>query len=144
MTAKNIFSFIGWTVLIAIIILIISFVRACNNGFGYRAGSGLGSLVDIGGEKYKHSYLQKYADTFFVLYPQYKVPASDPTESMTSGYEFLDLTKFYFNERPKEIYCVQWEGTSFISVRFAYNYETGQEVLENIREKVYVDEHEKE
>ena len=28
--------------------------------------------------------------------------------------------------------------------RFAYNYETGQEVLENTREKVYADEHEKE
>jgi len=143
MTTKKVFNIIGLTILTALIIIIISFVRSCNSGFGYQAGSGLGSLVDIGGEKYKHSYLQKYADTFFLIYPQYKVPKSDPTTNMTSGYEFLNLTKFYFDTKPREIYCVQWEGTSFISVRFAYNYETGQEVLENTREKVYVDKMQK-
>jgi hypothetical protein len=144
MIVKDIFKIIAWAVLIAVIALIIVFVRACNNGFGYQAGSGLGSLADIGNEKYKHSFLKKYSDTFFVIYPEYRVPASDPTERMTSGYEFLDMTKFYFSETPKEIYCVQWEGTGFVSVRFAYNYETGVEVIENRREKVYVAEDEKE
>jgi len=143
MTSKNIFAIIGWAVLIAVIIFITIFVRSCNNGFGYQAGSGLGSLVDISGEKYKHRYLQQYADSFFVLYPQYKVPANDPTKYMTSGYEFLHLTKFYFDQKPREIYCVQWEGSGFISVRFAYSYETNQEILENTRDKVYVDDHEK-
>jgi hypothetical protein len=134
---------IGWTILIVVGIFVIQFIRSCNDGFGYRAGSGLGSLVDIGGEKYKHSYLRQYADTFFILYPQYKVPANDPTAYLTSGYEFLNLTKFYFDEEPREIYCVQWEGTGFISVRFAYSYATGKAVVENERDKVYVDEEDK-
>jgi hypothetical protein len=53
------------------------------------------------------------------------------------------LTKFYFNEEPRQVYYVQWEGTGFISVRFAYNYRTEQTVLEDERDEVYVDEREK-
>jgi hypothetical protein len=134
---------IGLTILIIMAIIFIQLFRACHDGFGYRAGSGLGSLVDIGDEKYKDSYLKQYADTFLILYPQYKVPENDPAVYMTEGYEFLNMTKFYFDKEPRETYCVQWEGTGFISVRFAYNYESKEVVLENDRDKVFVDEHEK-
>jgi len=144
MKSMKIGGIIGLIVLGIILIAVISLVRACNSGFGYQAGSGLGSLVDIGHEKYKAEYLKRYADTFFRLYPQYKVPNGDPSEYVATSYDFLDMTKFYFNSNPQETYFVQWEGTGFISVRFAYDYRTGQQVLENPRNKVFVSEKEKE
>jgi hypothetical protein len=110
---------------------------------GYQAGSGLGSVFDIGEQRHQHRYLRKYADTFLIAFPQYKVPDPDPSGYMTSGYEFLDMTKFYFDNAPREIFCIQWEGTGFVSARFAFNCETNQLVIENTRSKVYVDDSEK-
>lgn len=133
MTIGKILGFIGLAILIAFGIFVFSFVRSCNNGFGYQAGSGLGSLVDIDKEKYKSEYIEKYVDTFFKVYPQYLPTPGDLAQSMTSGYEFLNLTNIYFDKYPRETYCVQWSGTGFISVRFAYNYETREEVIENVR-----------
>ena len=128
----------------ALCVFVFAFIKSCNNGFGYKAGSGLGSLVDVGGEKYKSEYLQKNADTFFTIYPEYKPLAGDRTNEMTRGYEFLNLTSIYFKHYPTETYCVQWSGTGFISVRFAYSYERNEEVLENTRDNVIVPESEKE
>ena len=133
MTTGKILSYIGFTILIAFGIFVFAFVRSCNNGFGYQAGSGLGSLVDIDKKKYKSNYVEKYVDTFFKVYPQYLPTSGDLAKSMTSGYEFLHMTNIYFDKYPRETYCVQWSGTGFISVRFAYNYETGQEITENVR-----------
>ena len=138
MKAIKILGLVVLVVFGAVAIALIIFVRACNDGFGYRAGSGLGSLVDIDGEKYKSEYLEKYVDTFFTAYPRYKPRSGDLTESMTSGYEFLNLTSIYFDSYPRETYCVQWSGTGFISVRFAYDYEKGEEVIENERANAMV------
>ena len=135
MTTGKVLGYIGLTILVVFGIFVFAFVRSCNNGFGYRAGSGLGSLVDIEKEKYKSEYIEKYVDTFFKVYPQYLPTPGDFAKSMTSGYEFLNMTNIYFDKYPKETYCVQWRGTGFISVRFAYNYETGEEVIENVRTK---------
>jgi hypothetical protein len=135
----KIFKYIGLFALISIVIYAILFVRVW---FGYQAGSGLGSLVDIDSQKYQSRYLEKYADTFFSIYPQYKVPPIQ-ANNITDGYEFLHLTSFYFDTKPREIYCIQWEGTGFISMRFAYNYETDRNVIENHRQKRYVDQNEK-
>jgi hypothetical protein len=126
--------YIGIIIAIIVAIFIFSFVRSCNDGFGYQAGSGLGSLVDIGHEKYKSKYLAQYVDTFFKIYPKYRVDSGDFTiKNMTSSYDFLHLTNIHFDNYPKETYCVQWSGTGFISVRFAYNYEINEEVVENPR-----------
>ena len=123
---------------------IIRFIKSCNYGFGFQAGSGLGSLVDIGNEKYKSEYVKKYAEFFLKANPQYLTPKDDPANAMTSGYEFLEMTNIYFDKYPKEIYCVQWNGTGFISVRFAYNCETKEEVVENRRENVLIPDSTKE
>ena len=133
MTTGKILGYIGLTILVAFVIFVFPFVRSCNNGFGYQAGSGLGTLVDIDKEKYKSEYIEKYVDTFFKLYPQYLPTPGDLAKQMTSGYEFLNMTNIYFDKYPRETYCVQWSGTGFISVRFAYNYETREEVIENVR-----------
>ena len=137
MTTGKILAYIGLTILIgfgiSILVFVFSFVKSCNNSFGYQAGSGLGSLVDIDKEKYKSEYVEKYVDTFFEVYPQYLPTPGDLAKSMTSGYEFLNMTNIYFDKYPRETYCVQWSGTGFISVRFAYNYETREEVVENVR-----------
>lgn len=133
MTIGKVLSFITLVILLVLGIFAILFVRSCKNGFGYQAGSGLGSLVDIDKEKYKSEYIEKYVDTFFKIYPQYLPASGDLAKSMTSGYEFLNMTNIYFDERPRETYCVQWSGTGFISVRFAYNYETREEIIENVR-----------
>lgn len=138
MKKRKILGFIALVIFGSVAIYSIIFVRACNNGFGYQAGSGLGSLVDIDNEKYKSEYIEKYVDTFFKVYPRYKATADDVAKQMTSGYEFLNLTNIYFNTYPREIYCVQWSGTGFISVRFAYNYEKGEEVIENLRANAIV------
>lgn len=106
--------------------------------------SGIGSLVDIDEEKYKDEYLMKYVDTFFKIYPQYKPVPGDLAKSMTSGYEFLNMTNIYFNKYPRETYCVQWSGTGFVSVRFAYNYEKNEEVIDNPEANAIVPQQEKE
>jgi hypothetical protein len=111
----------------------ITFVQSCNNGNLYQAGSGVGSLVDIEKEKYKSEYLKKYADTLLKHYPQYNPLPNDILKSMTAGDDVLDITNIYFSKYPKETYSVQWSGTGFISVRFAYDYEKGEEIIENIR-----------
>jgi len=129
---------VGLVFLIALGVVVFLFVRSCNNGFGYQAGSGLGSLVDIGHEKYKSEYIEQYVDSFFKVYPQYLPKPGDLAKSMTSGYEFLNMTNIYFDKSPRETYCVQWSGTGFISVRFAYNYETGQEIIENVRNNAII------
>ncbi len=133
MTLGKIINYISLAVFVALVVFIIMFVRSCDKGFGYKAGSGLGSLVDIEKEKYKSEYIEKYVDTFFKIYPRYKPLPGDLAKSMTSGYEFLNLTNIYFDTFPKETYCVQWSGTGFISVRFAYDYEKNEEVVENTR-----------
>jgi hypothetical protein len=138
MTKIKILGLVILVVFGSVAIFLIMFVKACNNGFGYQAGSGLGSLVDIDEEKYKSEYIEKYVDTFFKVYPRYKPQAGDLANSMTSGYEFLNLTNIYFDTYPRETYCVQWSGTGFISVRFAYDYEKGEEVIENSRANAIV------
>jgi hypothetical protein len=140
MTIGNIFRYIGLTLLIVIIITIILFARACNNGALYQAGSGLGSVTTVENYKYQQRYYAKYADTFLVAFPNYQVPKDDPSQSMTSGYEFLNMTKFYFDKSPREIYCVQWQG---IDVRMAYNVDNNEMIIENPRSKVYIDKAEK-
>ena len=144
MTTGKILGTIAVIILIAAGIFVFSFVRSCNNGFGYQAGSGVGSLVDIGDDRYKCEYMQKYVDTFFKIYPQYRPTAGDLAKNMTSGYEFLEMTNIYFKKYPNETYCVQWCGTGFVSVRFAYNYQTNQEVIENVRANSIIPDSEKE
>ena len=137
MKSSKIFGYIGIVILITIfggaIYFVVSFVKSCNHGFGYQAGSGLGSLVDIDKEKYKSEYVKRYYDTLLKIYPKYKPLPGDLAKNMTSGYEFLNMTNIYFPDYPNETYCVQWNGTGFISVRFAYNYVTNEEVIENVR-----------
>jgi len=141
MTIGKIFGYIGLTVLIVFIVLVIPFVRSCNNGDLYQAGSGLGSMTTVDNYKYQQQYYEKYADTFLAKFPEYRVPKDDPSAYMTSGYEFLNMTKFYFDKSPKEIYCVQWQG---IDVRMAYNVDRNEMIIENPRDKVYIDKAEKE
>lgn len=120
-------------VLIIFVIVVFLFGRACENGFGYQAGSGLGSLADIENEKYKCEYLQQYADTFFSIYPQYKLPAGNSAETMIVGDNFMNLSAIYFDIFPGETYFVQWCGTGFISVRMAYNNQMRKPIVENVR-----------
>jgi hypothetical protein len=131
----SIFKIIGFSIAVVIgvaLVFVFLFVRACNKGELYQAGSGVGSLVDIDKEKYQSDYLQKYADTFFKAYPKYKLsPEQEQLRHSTS--EVLDLTDIYFDEHPKEIYSVQWSGTGFISIRFAFDCENFQEITENTR-----------
>lgn len=94
-------------------------------------GSSIGSIVNIEKEKYKDEYLKKYSDTFFKVYPQFKPLHGDRAKSTFEGYEFLKITYFYFNKSPRETYGVQWSGTGYVSIRFAYNYEKNEAVIEN-------------
>jgi hypothetical protein len=119
------------------------FIKECNEGFGYVAGTGLGSLADIDSSKYKSEYYIKYVDTFFKAFPQYKKPDSIFGGNQANNYNFLNLTAFYFNKVPKEIYYVQWEGTGFISVRFSYDLERQEEISEYPRDKSFVEQQEK-
>lgn len=141
MTLGKILGYIGLTVLIVFIVLVILFVRSCNNGDLYQAGSGLGSVTTVDNYKYQQQYYKKYADTFLKIFPKYKISKDDPSAYMTSGYEFLNMTKFYFDKSPKEIFCVQWQG---IDVRMAYNIDSNEMIIENPRDKVYIDKIEKE
>jgi len=141
MTFGKILGYISWTILIVIIIAAILLWRSCNNGDLYQAGSGLGSVTTVENYKYQQDFYEKYADTFLIKFPQYKVPKEDPSDYMTSGYEFLNMTKFYFDKPPKEIYCVQWQG---IDVRMAYNVDKNEMIIENPRSKVLIDKTEKE
>ncbi len=141
MTFGKVLSYIGLAILVIFIGLAILLVRACNNGDLFQAGSGLGSVTTIENYKYGQSYYEKYADTFLLKFPEYRVPADDPSAYMTSGYEFLNMTKFYFNKPPREIYCVQWQG---IDVRMAYNVDRNEMIVENPRNNVYIDKSEKE
>jgi hypothetical protein len=68
------------------------------NGDLYQAGSGLGSVTTVENYKYEQNYYQKYADTFLLKFPQYQVPKNDPSATMTSGYEFLNMTKLSFQQ----------------------------------------------
>ena len=140
MTIGKIFGYIGLTILIVVIVSVILFVRSCNNGELYQAGSGLGSVTTVENYKYQQQYYGKYADTFLRIFPKYQVPKEDPSANMTSGYEFLSMTKFYFDTLPKEIYCVQWQG---IDVRMAYNVDRNEMFIENPRNNIYVDKTEK-
>ncbi len=141
MTIGKILGYISLTVAIVFIVVAILFVRSCNNGDLYQAGSGLGSVATVDNYKYQQQYYEKYADTFLAEFPKYKVPKDDPSDYMTSGYEFLNMTKFYFDKTPREIYCVQWQG---IDVRMAYNVDNNEMIIENPRDKVYIDKAEKE
>ena len=141
MTIGKILGYIGLTILIVFVVFVILFARSCNNGGLYQAGSGLGSVTTIENYKYQQQYYEKYADTFLAKFPEYKVPNDDPSAHMTSGYKFLNMTKFYFDKSPKEIYCVQWQG---IDVRMAYNVDRDEMIIENPRDKVYIDKKEKE
>jgi hypothetical protein len=103
-------------------IIVTILMEGCDCSGIYQAGSGLGSVAEVENYKYKQSFYAKYADTFLQKFPQYRVPDNDPSADMTRGYEFLNMTKFYFDKNPKEIYCVQWQG---ISVRMAYSINRG-------------------
>ena len=144
MTTRRIFMFIFFAIVISAIVFLSKIKKSFDSGDFYQAGSGLGSVFDISKEKYKSQYLQKYADTFLRVYPHYKPTSADYATSMTSGYEFLDMTNIFFENYPMETYCVQWTGTGFISIRFAYNYEKNQAVIENTRENLTVPDNEKE
>ncbi|MCM5530246.1 hypothetical protein [Parasegetibacter sp. NRK P23] len=141
MTIGKILGYIGLTILIVFVVFVILFARSCNNGGLYQAGSGLGSVTTIENYRYQQQYYEKYADTFLAIFPEYKVPNDDPSAHMTSGYKFINMTKFYFDKSPKEIYCVQWQG---IDVRMAYNVDRDEMIIENPRDKVYIDKTEKE
>jgi hypothetical protein len=141
MKVAKILGFVALTISAIIVILFILFLRALTNGDLYQAGSGLGSVTTVENYKYEQNYYQKYADTFLLKFPQYQVPKNDPSATMTAGYEFLNMTKFYFNKWPREIYCVQWQG---IDVRMAYNVDENEIIIENPRNNVYIDTAEKE
>jgi hypothetical protein len=141
MTFGKILGYIVWTILIVILVFAILLWSACNNGGLYQAGSGLGSVTTVENYKYQQNFYEKYADSFLIKFPQYKIPKDDPSAYMTSGYEFLNMTKFYFDKSPKEIYCVQWQG---IDVRMAYSVDRNEMIIENPRNKVYIDKSEKE
>ena len=134
MTLGKILGYAALTVFIVTSVLIFLFIRACNNGDLYQAGSGLGSVTRIDKYKFKSEFYEKFSDSLFSKFPEYKVPKDDPSLYMTQGYEFLGMTKFYFNKTPKEIYCVQWQG---IDVRMAYNLEDNKEIIENLRNNVF-------
>jgi hypothetical protein len=137
----KILAYIAFTFVGIIVIVFILTIKSLYNGDLYQAGSGLGSVTSVENYKYDQDYYQKYADSFLLKFPQYQVPKDDPSTTMTAGYEFLNMTKFYFNKPPREIYCVQWQG---IDVRMAYNVDNNEMIIENLREKVYVDKAEKE
>jgi len=137
----RVIAFIALIFTATVIILFFLALRSLTNGSLYQAGSGLGSVASVENYKYDQDYYQKYADTFLLKFPQYQVPQNDPSASMTSGYEFLNMTKFYFNKPPREIYCVQWQG---IDVRMAYNVDSYEMIIENPRNKVFIDKAEKE
>jgi hypothetical protein len=141
MTFGKILSYIGWTILFVILVSIFLLWRACNNGDLYQAGSGLGSVTRIDKYKFKSTYYERYADTLLDKFPKYRVPNDDPSIYMTQGYEFLNMTKFYFDKSPKEIYCVQWQG---IDVRMAYNIDSNKSIIENPRNNILVPTNEKE
>ena len=125
MTAKKL-TYTLLTLLIAIILFAI--VRGYNSGFGY-GKQGLGSIAYIDSTKYKDEYYIKYVDTFFKYFPTYKKPDSISGSILASSYEFLNLTPFYFDKKPKEIYYVQLDGG--IYVRFGFNIDKQEEVFEN-------------
>lgn len=147
MKKANIGGYIGITILLfvfgTVFYFIVSFVKSCNNGFGVQPGSGIGSLANIEQGKYQDEYIEKYVDSFFKIYPQYKPVPGDLAKSMTSSYEFLKMTNFYFEKYPRETYCVQWRGTGFISIRFAYNYQKNEEVIDNSKANMQVSSDEK-
>ncbi len=132
MTVGKIIGYGLFVILGVCLVFVVIFIRSCKNGELYQAGSGVGSLVDIDSEKYKSEYLQKYADSFFKLYPKYKL-SEEQEKERASTTEVLDLTNIYFAENPREIYSVQWSGTGFISVRFAYDCENFRDITENVR-----------
>lgn len=138
MSAKRTLSYFGGLILVILALIAFVFVRTCNNGFVYRAGSGVGSLVDIADEKYKCEYLQQYVDTFFGIYPQYKLPPGNSAESVIGDDNFMHLTTIYFDNSPRQTYFVQWCGTGFVSVRIAYDNQKKDFIVENIRENVVV------
>ncbi len=134
----------GYTIFALLAVIIIAGIfldNALKGGKVYQAGSGLGSVTSLEIYKYRQEYYEKYADTFLMKYPQYQAPKDDPSTYMTSGYEFLNMTKFYFDKLPREIYCVQWQG---IDVRMAYDIDNNEMIIENPRAKVYIDQVEKE
>lgn len=140
MTFRKILGYIGWPILIIIIVGIFLLWRACNSGDLYQAGSGLGSVTRIDKYKFKSSYYKRYSDSLFSKFPKYRVPNEDPSFYMTQGYEFLNMTKFYFDKSPKEIYCVQWQG---IDVRMAYNVDRNKSIIENPRNNIFIPTSEK-
>ncbi len=112
--------------LVCILILVLS--TSCN---WYSAGSGLGSVVDLSGTKYKSKFYAKYTDSLYKYFPQYKRPDSVATSGLESNYSFLNLSAFYFNSPPEEIYYMQWEGTGFESIRFAYDITHHRDIYES-------------
>jgi hypothetical protein len=141
MTIGKVLGYSGLTVLIVFSFFIVQSIISCNGGSLYQAGSGLGSVATVKNYKYGQRYYEKYADTFLLKFPKYRVPADDPSAPMTSGYEFLNMTKFYFDKPPREIYCVQWQG---IDVRMVYNVDRNEMITENPRNNVLIDTLEKE
>ena len=143
MRKTNLRKYFAWTVIVVVVAVMIMFAKACNNGFGYQAGSGLGSLADIDSTKYKDEYYIKYVDTFFKYFPNYKKPDTIYGSNQASSYNFLNLTPFYFDKTPREIYYVQWQGTGFISIRFGYDLIKQEEIFENPRNQKFIEEDDK-
>jgi hypothetical protein len=142
MTLTKIFGFIALAFFIICAGLIFLFIKACNDGELFQAGSGLGSVTRIEKYKFKGNFYEKFSDSLFKKFPEYKVPKDDPSFYMTQGYEFLRMTKFYFDKSPKEIYCVQWE--QGIDVRMAYNVDSNKTIIENYRNKQIIEKSDKE
>ena len=141
-TYGSIGSAIFISIFISSVFLVTSFIESCG-GFYYEAGSGVGSLVDIDKEKYKTEFLEKYTDSFFKTFPQYKPTQADSGNSLISDSSVFMPSIFHFLKNPNEAYCVQWNGTGFISIRYAYNYDRNELIIENTRTKTVVADSEK-
>jgi hypothetical protein len=97
----------------------------------YGAGSGYGILVisDSTADKYKTSYLERYADTLLKKYPRYMIPESInrpilmqyPQENRTDTiYEYpgaINDICFFLPDPPREIYFIQWQGGTGFWIR---------------------------
>jgi hypothetical protein len=122
-----------------IFILIISVISSCN---WYGApGSGLGSLADISDFKFKTPFYRKHTDSLLYYYPQFEMP--DSIRNLQNYHSHLNVSCFYFDNPPKEVYFVQWEGTGFISIRAGYNVTKQMHIIENERINLLVSDQEK-
>jgi cbb3-type cytochrome oxidase subunit 3 len=93
---------------IPIILLIIGiafFIVIINIANG--VGGGIRSITSID-DSLKSMYIRQYIDSFYTYYPEYIVPDSikDKFEYQSGDYEHLSMSKFYFKEKPIEVYFI--------------------------------------